>query len=60
MNELTLRPDLQQTLPAGEDLRREPALVAMAPRKGPERGSNRRRALGLVQRDDGFRLFRVY
>jgi hypothetical protein len=60
MNELTLRPDLQQLLPAGERMRPEPALVALAARKGPTRGSNRRRMLGLVQPDDGFRPFRIY
>lgn len=60
MNELTLRPDLQQLLPVGERLRPEPALVVLAGRSAPVRGSNRRRRLGLVQPDDGFRPFRIY
>jgi hypothetical protein len=60
MNELTLRPDLQQLPPTGERLRAEPALAALASRSGPANGGNRRRRLGLVQPDDGLRPFRIY
>lgn len=60
MNELTLRPDLQQLLPAGEGMHPQPALLVLAPRTRLARGSSRRRALGLVQPDDGLHPFRIY